>query len=340
MRTPVLAPAFVDGALNVSQGGGPVAADRRDACVAIPEIGLGPRIVFDPAADAPFPFVQDHVACLDATEFAIRMYRGECRVGTEFPRSTRFAVSRGDRGGLPLAHGQGVVLEVVCGERGVQVVGLAVAGGLQHALQQIAAGVDQRSDCGAPATPQRLTDAPMHVSHHTIAAVQIWLLAALIGFIVAAQGADVRAPEGGFYAAEVLEMRGASAFRYIACQNLAVLCLLVAGVLSFGIITAVVLIFNGALLGIEVAVAVWTGVSLVNLLAVLLPHGIIGMGALLAAGEMGLRSSAGLLVSGRGILAALPQAARRFAFLGCLIVAAAAIEAWVTLPLAEVLVRA
>ena len=306
VRTPVLAPAFVDGALNVSQGGGPVAADRRDACVAIPEIGLGPRIVFDPAADAPFPFVQDHVACLDATEFAIRMCRGEYRVGTEFPRSTRFAVSRGD---LPLAHGQGVVFEVVCGERGVQVVGLAVAGGLQHALQQIAA-------------------------------VQIWLLAALIGFIVAAQGADVRAPEGGFYAAEVLEMRGASAFRYIARQNLAVLCLLVAGVLSFGIITAVVLIFNGALLGIEVAVAVWTGVSLVNLLAVLLPHGIIGMGALLAAGEMGLRSSAGLLVSGRGILAALPQAARRFAFLGCLIVAAAAIEAWVTLPLAEVLVRA
>mgnify|MGYP001993393282 CR=1 FL=1 len=271
MRTPVLAPAFVDGALNVSQGGGPVAADRRDACVAIPEIGLGPRIVFDPAADVPFPFVQDHVACLDATEFAIRMYRGECRVGTEFPRSTRFAVSRGDRGGLPLAHGQGVVLEVVCGERGVQVVGLAVAGGLQHALQQIAA-------------------------------VQIWLLAALIGFIVAAQGADVRAPEGGFYAAEVLEMRGASAFRYIARQNLAVLCLLVAGVLSFGIITAVVLIFNGALLGIEVAVAVWTGVSLVNLLAVLLPHGVIEMGALLAAGGMGLRSSAGLLVSGRGIL--------------------------------------
>ena len=68
-------------------------------------------------------------------------------------------------------------------------------------------------------------------------------------------------------AAEVLEMRGASAFRYIARQNLAVLCLLVAGVLSFGIITAVVLIFNGALLGIEVAVAVWTGVSLVYLLA-------------------------------------------------------------------------
>lgn len=180
----------------------------------------------------------------------------------------------------------------------------------------------------------------MHLSHHTIAAAQIWLLAALIGYIVAAQGADIRAPEGGFYAAEVLEMRGASAFLHIARQNLMVLCLLVAGALSFGIITAVVLILNGVLLGIEVAVAVWTGVPLLKLWAVLLPHGVIEMGAFLAAAGMGLRSPVGILVSGRRAVAALPLGARRFVLLACLIVAAAAIEAWVTLPLAEVLAHA
>ena len=137
-----------------------------------------------------------------------------------------------------------------------------------------------------------------------------------------------------------MELRRSSLFLQIARQNLTVLCLLIAGALSFGIITGVVLLLNGALIGAEIAVAVWGGVAVWELVAVLLPHGVLEMGALLIAGGLGLRNPWKYVRAPREALCRAPEMARRLLGLGLIIVMAAAIEAWVTLRLAEEIVRA
>lgn len=178
------------------------------------------------------------------------------------------------------------------------------------------------------------------MSRYTLAAALVWLLALVIGRALSLDGVDVRAPDSGFWGPELFAQEPFEIFLHIARQNLVVLLLLAAGSLSGGLITVSVLAFNGVILGMEIAIASASGMGVAALAVVLLPHGVAEMGALLAAAGMGLRSPWRYLAAPADILTAAPALGRKLAVLSLLIVGAAAIETWVTLPLAEVVARA
>lgn len=124
---------------------------------------------------------------------------------------------------------------------------------------------------------------------------------------------------------------------HILARNLAVYAWLLCGLVSGGLTTLGVLFFNGVLLGQTTAAAIGMGMSPGRLAWLLLPHGIPEVGTFLIAGAMGLRGAKLLVhwMTGMGD----PHALRGLwapARVGCLaLVAAAAIEVGVTVPLAD-----
>lgn len=74
----------------------------------------------------------------------------------------------------------------------------------------------------------------------------------------------------------------------IALNNLRVLFLVLAGTITFGLISLFVLFFNGLVIGVVVGLA-GQEVPLAVVFAALLPHGILELPAFFAAGAIGLR---------------------------------------------------
>ena len=78
-------------------------------------------------------------------------------------------------------------------------------------------------------------------------------------------------------------------FLFILGRNLGVYLWLLAGLLSAGAITFLVLLFNGIILGQTVGLAVWHGISPGTIGDLLLPHGVLELGTFCIAGAVGFQ---------------------------------------------------
>ena len=128
-------------------------------------------------------------------------------------------------------------------------------------------------------------------------------------------------------------------FLFILARNFSVYLWLLAGLLSAGAITFLVLFANGILLGQAIGVALWQGMPPGAVGDLLLPHGVLELGTFCIAGAVGFQ---GLRVlrewSERGWAAV--RALRLglvLAFGGAALAVAAGVEAFVTADLAEAL---
>ncbi|MDE0040094.1 MAG: stage II sporulation protein M [Gammaproteobacteria bacterium] len=78
-------------------------------------------------------------------------------------------------------------------------------------------------------------------------------------------------------------------FAFILRRNMTVFLILLLGVLSAGLVTIVVLLGNGLAVGQLIGFARTSGMSHVDVAYLLLPHGVLELGALCVAGAVGLR---------------------------------------------------
>ena len=122
-------------------------------------------------------------------------------------------------------------------------------------------------------------------------------------------------------------------FLFIWSRNVSVYIWLLMGLLSAGAVTFVVLLMNGITLGQTIASAVWSGVPVSAVGELLLPHGVLEIGAFCIAGAVGfqgLRFALGRLqVSREGIR---PLRLGLVAAFGvCALAVAAGVEAFVTI---------
>ena len=133
------------------------------------------------------------------------------------------------------------------------------------------------------------------------------------------------------------EPTGWELFAFILRRNMTVFLMLLLGVVSAGLVTIVVLLGNGLAVGQLIGFARFSGMSLGDVAYLLLPHGVLELGALCVAGAVGLK----------GIRVALGiRAIERISFrslrLGTVLIfglgalaAAAGVEAFVTVEIAE-----
>ncbi len=80
-----------------------------------------------------------------------------------------------------------------------------------------------------------------------------------------------------------------SLFLKIVVRNMTVYALLLTGVITWGVTSLSTLVFNGFVLGGLMATSLRGGMPMGTLAALLLPHGIIELGAFVTAGAIGLR---------------------------------------------------
>lgn len=123
-------------------------------------------------------------------------------------------------------------------------------------------------------------------------------------------------------------------FLFILSRNVMVYIWLLAGLLSAGIVTFLVLISNGLALGQTLALAAQSGVSAGAIAELLLPHGVLEFGAFCIAGAVGFQGFK--LASGRHDWATV-KALRLglvLAFGAVALSVAAGVEAFVTMHLA------
>ena len=122
-------------------------------------------------------------------------------------------------------------------------------------------------------------------------------------------------------------------FLFIWSRNVSVYVWLLMGLLSAGAITFVVLLMNGITLGQTIASAVWSGVPVSAVGDLLLPHGVLEIGAFCIAGAVGfqgLRFALGRLqVSREGIRPLRLGVVAAFGV--CALAVAAGVEAFVTI---------
>lgn len=122
-------------------------------------------------------------------------------------------------------------------------------------------------------------------------------------------------------------------FLFIWSRNVSVYVWLLMGLLSAGAITFVVLLMNGITLGQTIASAVWSGVPVSAVGELLLPHGVLEIGAFCIAGAVGfqgLRFALGRLqVSREGIRPLRLGVVAAFGV--CALAVAAGVEAFVTI---------
>ena len=122
-------------------------------------------------------------------------------------------------------------------------------------------------------------------------------------------------------------------FLFIWSRNVSVYVWLLMGLLSAGAITFVVLLMNGITLGQTIASAVWSGVPASAVGELLLPHGVLEIGAFCIAGAVGfqgLRFALGRLqVSREGIRPLRLGVVAAFGV--CALAVAAGVEAFVTI---------
>jgi len=78
-------------------------------------------------------------------------------------------------------------------------------------------------------------------------------------------------------------------FAFIVRRNMTVFVTLLLGIVSAGIVTIVVLLGNGIALGQLIGFAKGAGMSNADLANLILPHGVLELGALCVAGAVGLR---------------------------------------------------
>lgn len=126
-------------------------------------------------------------------------------------------------------------------------------------------------------------------------------------------------------------------FAFILRRNMTVFLILLLGIVSAGLVTVVVLLGNGIAVGQLIGFARVSGMSQLDVAYLLLPHGVLELGALCVAGAVGLR--------GIGLAFAISAIDRRWfkslrlgavlAFGVGALATAAGIEAFVTVEIAE-----
>ncbi len=89
--------------------------------------------------------------------------------------------------------------------------------------------------------------------------------------------------------ASVERERGASLFLFIFGRNVTVYCWLLAGLLTGGASAFLVLLTNGVMLGQTIGFAEDAGAAPADIAGLLLPHGMLEVGALCIAGAVGLQ---------------------------------------------------
>ncbi|MCY3840078.1 MAG: stage II sporulation protein M [Gammaproteobacteria bacterium] len=133
------------------------------------------------------------------------------------------------------------------------------------------------------------------------------------------------------------EPAGWELFAFILRRNLTVFLMLLLGVLSAGLVTIVVLLGNGLAVGQLIGFARTSGMSHADVAYLLLPHGVLELGALCIAGAAGLRGiglAFGISAFDRRALESLRLGTVLVFGLGALS-AAAGVEAFVTVEIAE-----
>ena len=133
------------------------------------------------------------------------------------------------------------------------------------------------------------------------------------------------------------EPAGWELFAFILRRNMTVFLILLLGAVSAGTVTVVVLLGNGLALGQLIGLAGVSGMSHVDVALLLLPHGVLEMGALCVAGAVGLqgiRFAVGISAVDRRSFESLRLGAVLVFGLGAL-TAAAGVEAFVTVEIAE-----
>ena len=126
-------------------------------------------------------------------------------------------------------------------------------------------------------------------------------------------------------------------FAFILRRNMTVFVMLLLGVVSAGLLTVVVLLGNGLAVGQLIGFAGALGMSRVDVVHLLLPHGVLELGALCVAGAVGLqgiRLAFGISTVDRGSFKSLRLGAVLVFGLGAL-ATAAAVEAFVTVEITE-----
>lgn len=126
-------------------------------------------------------------------------------------------------------------------------------------------------------------------------------------------------------------------FTFILRRNMTVFLMLLLGVVSAGLVTIVVLLGNGLAVGQLIGFARVSGMSQVDVAYLLLPHGVLELGALCVAGAVGLRGipfAFGIRAVERSSFVALRLGTVLVFGFGAL-AAAAGVEAFVTVEIAE-----
>ena len=161
---------------------------------------------------------------------------------------------------------------------------------------------------------------------------------ALAEMPAAAQSAESEggSPSEGGASADVRPERaktGWDLFLFIWSRNVSVYVWLLMGLLSAGAITFVVLLMNGITLGQTIASAVWSGVPASAVGELLLPHGVLEIGAFCIAGAVGFQgfrfAFGRLQVSREGIRPLRLGVVAAFGV--CALAVAAGVEAFVTI---------
>ena len=153
--------------------------------------------------------------------------------------------------------------------------------------------------------------------------------------LVAAQNEAVAGGDGADGAAAENDSTAFEVFLFILSRNATVYLWLLAGLLSAGIVTFLVLISNGIALGQTIALAMQSGLPVAAVVDLILPHGVLELGTFCIAGAIGFQGFK--LAMGRFDWAAV-KALRlgwAFAFGAVALTVAAGVEAVVTAGLAE-----
>ena len=165
------------------------------------------------------------------------------------------------------------------------------------------------------------------------------LVDALAEVPAATQGAETASspPPAGEEVRHELPKAGWDLFLFIWSRNVSVYVWLLMGLLSAGAITFVVLLMNGIMLGQMVASASWSGVPTSAVADLLLPHGVLEIGAFCIAGAVGfqgIRFALGRWQVSRDAIR--PLRLGLVAVFGvCALALAAGVEAFVTIELVD-----
>ncbi|MDE0691550.1 MAG: stage II sporulation protein M [Gammaproteobacteria bacterium] len=175
-------------------------------------------------------------------------------------------------------------------------------------------------------------------------ALALWVGGATLGFGVATQVApktvEALPKAATATTANASGPTGRELYFGILGRNLAVYAWLLCGVVSLGISTVAVTLFNGVHLGQTIALAAATGTSATSVAWLILPHGVLEVSAFLVAAALGMlgpRLAHAWLSNDGRFGAKCLQLARLWpiATLGAAtLVAAAGVETYVTVPLA------